>query len=256
MNIGFIGAGNMGSALINGLSKREKYNIYVYDASFEKLNSLSNVNICVSVKDVAIKSDVLILSVKPNIYDSIILELFELKFKSIVVSVAAGITVSYIKNKLPTATVVRTMPNTPALVGEGMTLIAECDNNEVQKVISDIFSCVGKTAIIPESFMEAGTALSGSSPAMVYQLIDVMANNALAYGIPKQKAIEIAAQTVLGSAKMVLESNLHPAQLIDNVCSPGGTTIEMMNTLAKKGFDKTVHCAMDACTTKTFKMKK
>ena len=256
MNIGFVGAGNMGSALINGLSKSGQYNIFVYDKAVSKTQQLSGVEFCTSVKDVAEKTDLLILTVKPNIYDLIISELKEIDYNKIIVSVAAGITTKYIKETLSNSTVIRTMPNTPALVGEGMTLIAQSDNDSALNLVKDIFSCVGKTAVIQENLMEAGTALSGSSPAMIYQLIDVMANNALSYGIPKQQAIEIAAQTVFGSAKMVLETDLHPAQLVDNVCSPGGTTIAAMNTLAKKGFDKTIHCAMDACVEKTFKMKK
>lgn len=256
MNIGFIGTGNMGGALISGLLSQNTYTVYVYDAVFDKANSFSGATAFESVSEIANVSDVLILTVKPNVYECILNSLSESRYNKIIVSVAAGLTTDYIQKFLPDATVVRTMPNTPALVGEGMTLIADHHDKQVLQLIQKLFDCVGKTVVLSENLMEAGTALSGSSPAMIYHLIDVMANNALSYGIPKKQAIEIAAQTVFGSAKMILNTQRHPADLVDSVCSPGGTTIAAMNKLADEGFDKTVLSAMDACVEKTYKMKK
>ena len=256
MNVGFIGTGNMGGALINGLKNEKTYSVFVYDTVLEKAKQFDGVSVCASLVEIAQKCDILVLTVKPTVYTVVLGELSANNYKGIIVSVAAGITTDFINQAIPSATVVRTMPNTPALVGEGMTLIANHINKEALNQVDAMFSLVGKTVILDENLMEAGTALSGSSPAIIYHLVDVMANNALSYGIPKKQAIEIAAQTVFGSAKMVLDTKKHPAELVDNVCSPGGTTISAMNTLAKNGFEKTVLAAMDACVEKTYKMKK
>lgn len=256
MNIGFIGTGNMGGALIEGLSKNNTYSVSIYDIDPAKASRFNNVKSYDSIESIASACDALVLTVKPSVYDSVLKILSQIHYKKMLISVAAGITTSYILSKIPSAVVIRTMPNTPALVGEGMTLIAASSNKEAILAAQNIFSSVGKTVVLPENLMEAGTALSGSSPAIVYHMIDVMANNALSYGIPKELAISIAAQVLYGSAKMVLSSSEHPASLTDKVCSPGGTTIAAMKTLAQKGFEDAIHSAMDACVEKTFKMKK
>ncbi|MBQ7039974.1 MAG: pyrroline-5-carboxylate reductase [Clostridia bacterium] len=258
MNIGFIGAGNMGGALINGLLSTKKYNVFVYDLNKEKLKFFSDNGALLvdSIDELAKTSDLIILTVKPNIYPSVLTKLSELNYNKKLISVAPGLSLDYLSATLPKAQIIRTMPNTPAMVSEGMTLVVDIDNKEFLNEVVSLLECVGKVSVLPESLIDAGTALSGSSPAMVYRLIDAMANGAVAYGINKQEAIKIAAQAVLGSAKMVLESDIHPIQLSDAVCSPGGTTIEMVNELGKLGFGNTVISAMDRCIEKSLKMKK
>ena len=142
------------------------------------------------------------------------------------------------------------MPNTPALVGEGMTLISyenNIDENDIKNV-KKLFESVGKVEILDEKLMNEVTALTGSSPAYVYMFIEAMADAAVLSGIPRGIAYKLAAQSVMGSAKMVLESGKHPGELKDEVCSPGGTTIEAVSELEKNGFRSAVIEAMNVCT--------
>lgn len=256
MKIGFIGIGNMGSAIINSLLNVDNINLYLFDVDQNKLSKFIDTKayMCETIKDIADASDIIFLTVKPNVYSDVLKQLEDAEFNKVLVSVAPGISVSFIKSII-NAEVIRIMPNTPAMVGEGMTLVAESCCSKLNDVLN-ILKYVGKTTLIPEKLMDAGTALSGSSPALVYQLIDALANAALSYGISKKDAVEIAAQTVLGSAKMVLDTKEHPQELSDKVCSPGGTTIEMVNTLKKCGFDATVVKAFDACVNKAKQMNK
>ncbi|MBO4375951.1 MAG: pyrroline-5-carboxylate reductase, partial [Lachnospiraceae bacterium] len=141
------------------------------------------------------------------------------------------------------------MPNTPALVGEGCTGV--CINEEILpedlKAVMDILNCFGKAELVSESMMDAVVAVSGSAPAYVFMLIEAMADGAVKAGLPRDKAYAFAAQTVLGSAKMVLETGKHPAELKDMVCSPGGTTIEAVKVLEERGLRAAIVDAMDAC---------
>ena len=145
--------------------------------------------------------------------------------------------------------IVRTMPNTPALVGEGMT--AACPNQyvtqEEKEYILKILSAFGKVEVVPERLIDAVVAVSGSSPAYVFMLIEAMADAAVAEGMPRPQAYEFAAQAVYGSAKMVLETGKHPGELKDMVCSPAGTTIEAVRVLEKEGFRSSVMEAMKVC---------
>ena len=258
MNIGFIGAGNMGGALINGLLSSKKYSVIVYDKDINKSCAFkeNGAEVAENIQQLSVVADIIILTVKPNVYQSVLKELNELNYSKKIISVSPGITVEYIKSQLPNAKIIRTMPNTPALVGEGMTLIAASDDINLQNEVAEIFKCVGKVSVISENLMDAGVALSGSSPAMIYRMIDIMSNSALSYGIPKKEAVKIAAQTVLGSAKMVLETGKHPIQLSDEVCSPGGTTIAAVNELENQGFDKAILKSMERCVEKSRSMNK
>ncbi len=154
--------------------------------------------------------------------------------------------------------IVRVMPNTPALVGEGMAAICPNDlvsKEETEEVIS-IFESFGKAEIVEEKLMDSVTAVSGSSPAYVYMFIEAMADAAVLEGMPRDKAYKFAAQAVLGSAKMVLETGMHPGALKDMVCSPGGTTIKAVATLEKHGFRNAIIEAMRDCAIKSKEMSK
>lgn len=258
MKIGFVGAGNMGGALIDGLLKSGKYIVNIYDVNTDKLASYKERGafICNTISELCSASDIVVLTIKPNIYPAVLKELSDLNYSKKLVSVAPGVSLEFLGASLPSAQIIRTMPNTPAMVGEGMTLVAESAHQTFQNEVVEILNNVGEVSVIPETLLDAGTALSGSSPAMVYRLIDAMANGAVSHGIPKEKAVKIAAQAVLGSAKMVLESNYHPIELSDAVCSPGGTTIEMVNELEKLGFAHTIVSSMEKCIQKSIKMKK
>lgn len=264
--VGFIGGGNICKAIIGGLLKAgytSGGNITVSDraeAALAALKKETGVNISNDNRKVAAESDFLILSVKPNIYDSVISEINgHVGKETIVISVAAGITLEKIqKGFTAPQKIVRTMPNTPAMVGEGMTAI--CPNQQVtpeetQQVL-DLFGCCGRAELLPEPLFHVESAVAGSSPAYAYMFIEAMADAAVASGLPRDKAYTFCAQAVLGAAKMVLDTGLHPGLLKDMVCSPGGTTIEGVLALENHGFRGAVTSAIEACTEKSMKMEK
>lgn len=256
--LGFIGTGNMGTALAktiaaSGLIRPE--NIYIYDVDTTKAAELAkslNVSLAGSNNDVVQNSDIVILAVKP-MYIKTALEGIKKDFTAgkILISIAVGVTISTYKEILgEDSKVIRTMPNTPAMVGEGMTLIA-CDKNitaDEKKFALELFSCVGKAEELDEKFMSEVTALTSSSPAYVFMFIEAMADAAVHSGLPRAQAYRLAAQAVMGSAKMVLDTGLHPGALKDMVCSPAGTTIEAVKVLEEKGFRAAVIDAMGECT--------
>lgn len=264
--IGFIGAGNMGQAILGGIVKAglvASKNIIMsdlYEPSLEKAKGNYNIEITTDNKLVAKKSDILILAVKPNLYPIVINEIKDLvKDDVIIVTIAAGKSIESTEKSFGRELkVIRTMPNTPALVGEGMTavcpnkLITDNDINEVSKLLNSF----SKVEVVSESLIDAVTSVSGSSPAYVYMFIEAMADAAVLQGMPRDKAYKFAAQTVLGSAKMVLETGMHPGALKDMVCSPGGTTIEAVAELEAKGFRSAVISAMNKCYKKSQEMSK
>ena len=172
-----------------------------------------------------------------------------------VVSIAAGKTIAFIENGLGSSEVkiVRCMPNTPALVGEGCTGV--CANKNVEKEeleqVLALIRSFGVAEAVPESLMDVVVGVSGSSPAYVFMFIEAMADQAVAAGMPRKQAYQFAAQAVLGSAKMVLETGMHPGELKDMVCSPGGTTIQAVKVLEEKGMRAAVMDAMEACIEKS-----
>lgn len=202
--------------------------------------------------------DYVILAVKPFVLPYVLEEIAGLDRKEIeskvFVSIVAGVSVETIKKTLgKTAKVVRVMPNTPALVLEGMTVVAQCEDNVSEAEFSaviDIFNAVGKTEVMPETMINTVTGVSGSSPAYVYMLIEAMADAGVRDGLPRDAAYRLAAQSVLGSAKMVLESGKHPGELKDMVCSPKGTTIEAVAELENRGFRSAVIEAIKKCNDK------
>lgn len=264
MKIGFIGCGNMGRAMMGGIINADLVqpeDVYVADLfvpSLDKAKEKYGVNTTTKNVEVASKVDVLILSVKPNILKAVAKEIKSvLKKEAIVISIIPGTTLKQLEVFFSKDTkIIRTMPNTPALVGEGMSAL--CHNKMVNKSELDtakqIFESFGKAEVLPESLLNAFVSLSGSSPAYIYILIEAMADAAVYDGIPRDKAYSIAAQAVLGSAKMVLETGKHPGELKDMVCSPGGTTIEAVSILEQQNFRYSIMKAMKSCTQKCVEM--
>ncbi len=265
--IGMIGTGNMGSAILRGIVDAgyvKASQITAFDVSKRRTNELlediPGILIARDCKEVAERADLVILAVKPLYVQEVIDEIHPFLSGKAVLSIAAGWTVSMLENALrgTGAAWLRVMPNTPALVGEGMTAI--CDNTTFSQEDFDyakgIFDAVGKTRVLPERLFDGAVAISGSSPAYVYMMIEAMADAGVREGIPRTYAYEMAAQSVLGSALMVLSSGTHPAALKDAVCSPGGTTIEAVAVLEKTGFRSAVMDAMKACADKSRKMSR
>ncbi|MDE6626201.1 MAG: pyrroline-5-carboxylate reductase [Lachnospiraceae bacterium] len=261
MKLGFIGCGNMAAAMIKGIINNKiasKDEIIGADKSAESLQRIvrdTGIVQAVDNREAAAKSEVLFLSVKPQFYEDVIEEIKDVvNDKQIIITVAPGKTLEWIGKQFgKPLKIVRTMPNTPALVGEGIT--AACGNANVSKADMDkavtVLQSFGKCEVISEHLMDVVTSVSGSSPAYVFMFIEAMADAAVADGMPRQQAYRFAAQAVLGSAKMVLETGKHPGELKDMVCSPGGTTIEAVRVLEEKGMRSAVFEAMKACTRKS-----
>ncbi|MDB8457891.1 pyrroline-5-carboxylate reductase [Turicibacter sanguinis] len=264
--VGFIGSGNMAMAMLKGLLKSElilSNDILMSNPSHTKVNRFVEdykINGTTSNQDVANLCQIVILAVKPYLYPAIIDEIKESIHKeTIIVSIAAGPTLQMIEDYFQKSIkVVRTMPNTPAQVGEAMSAIIPNRNvteNELNQVIA-IFNSFGKCEVVSEVLIDSVIAVSGSSPAYVYMMIEAMADAAVLQGMPRNLAYEFAAQAVLGAAKMVLETGMHPGGLKDQVCSPGGTTIEAVAKLEQEGFRASIMNAMEACAKKSKKMSK
>jgi pyrroline-5-carboxylate reductase len=199
--------------------------------------------------------------VKPQFFSSVLDEIKASVTKEhIVISIAAGITIATMKEILgDTVRIVRAMPNTPAMVYKGMTGISYSQDNysDIEKAeIDRFFLSFGKYEVFDEKLMNAVVCANGSSPAYVYMFIEALADSVVAYGIPRDKAYVLAAQTVLGAATMVLETGEHPGKLKDNVCSPGGTTIAAVKALEEYGLRNAIMKATDACYDKAVAMSK
>lgn len=264
--IGFIGSGNMGNAMIGGIVSSKLVpsdNIIVADLNEKQLAKVKEtygVNTTTDNLDVAKKADIIVLSIKPHIYPIVIEGIKnDVKEDAIIVVIAAGKNIEDTQEAFGRKIkVVKVMPNTPAMVGEGMAAInpsKEVSKEELEEIIS-IFESFGEAEVVNGALMDAVTAVSGSSPAYVYMFIEALADGAVLEGMPRDMAYKFAAQAVLGSAKMVLETGLHPGKLKDNVCSPGGTTIEAVATLEEKGFRHAVMAAVKKCADKSREMSK
>lgn len=260
MKIGFIGCGNMATAMINGILKSgicQAQDLAASAKSGATRKKIKNeLQICAadSNPQVAAFADIVFLAVKPQYYEQVIAQIKDtVKKEQLIVSIAPGKSLQQLEALFEKPVkLVRAMPNTPAMVGEGMT--AYCVNGHVtleeKKQAAAILECFGKAEEVEESMMNAVVSVSGSSPAYVFLFLEAMADAAVADGMPRAKAYTFAAQAVLGSAKMVLETGMHPGALKDMVCSPGGTTIEAVRVLEEKGMRSSVIEAMRACAKK------
>lgn len=258
MKLGIIGSGNMASALLSGFLDSEVVSpsdVFISDKDENKLLQWKSkgVNCFTDNLSVVDNSDLIIFAVKPGILSSVLCEISEKKSDKLFLSIAAGYKLEKIENYLGNnARIIRAMPNTPALVRCGMTVISP--NKNVGKddidIIKKLLVAVGEVVELEEKFINIATALHGSSPAYVYMLIEAMSDSGVKYGLSKETSRLLAAKAVEGAAKMVLESDEHIMKLKDNVCSPGGTTIEAVLTLEENGFCTGVQKAIDSCVTK------
>ncbi|MBE5852533.1 MAG: pyrroline-5-carboxylate reductase [Lachnospiraceae bacterium] len=260
MTLGFIGLGNMADAIIGGILKEglaDRNQIIgstktrkSADAKAEKYGISVAMDNCAIVK----QSDVVFLAVKPQFLPEVIEEIKEHASEdTLFISIAAGKTISYIEERFGREIkLVRCMPNTPALVLEGCT--GYCVNENVSDAEKEyahkLLSSFGKAIQVPEKLIDVVGGVSGSSPAFVFTFIEALADGAVAQGMPRAQAYEFAAQAVYGSAKLCLETGMHPGQLKDMVCSPGGSTIQGMRVLEEKGMRSAVMDAVIACVEK------
>lgn len=263
MRIAFIGGGNMASAILGGLLKSEfvsPENIIISDSSTKKLAFFDGIGVKKTSDNVfAVSSaDVVIFAVKPDVLRKILPSFTGLKNmeNKLFISIAAGVSFEELKKGMDeNANIIRVMPNTPAMAGEGMTVICESDvPDSMMEIAVKLFNTVGKTLVLKEKFIDGVTAISGSGPAYVFMMIEAMADGGVLCGLPRDVAYTLAAQTVFGSAKMVLESGKHPGELKDLVCSPGGTTIEAVASLEKSGMRSAFIEAIKKCADKSKSM--
>jgi pyrroline-5-carboxylate reductase len=255
--VGFIGTGNMAEALIRGLLHAGVVgatHVIGSDPRPERCEEMKKkYKISVLAENIAVvqKSDILILSVKPQVMSKVLEQIApHVHAKTLVISIAAGIPIAAIEAKLPEARVIRTMPNTPALVDAGATAIAGGGRATPEDLLAAkrIFDSVGLTVTLDESQMDAVTGLSGSGPAYIFLIIEALSDAGVKVGLSRYNALALAAQTVLGSAKMLLETKEHPGQLKDMVTSPGGTAIAGLHTLEQGGLRTTLINAVEAAT--------
>ncbi len=252
MKIGMIGTGNMGGALLRAFAG--KYELCAYNRGREKLLAICEETGTVpmdSAEAVAAAADLLILAVKPYLIADVLEQVKgSLKDDAIVASVAVGLPLSHYAEIVGDARkVVRVMPNTPAAVGAGVSALCFSANctEEDKDVVKTLFACAGLAEELPEHLMSGVSALTGSSPAYICMLIEAMADAGVFQGIPRAQATRMAAQAVLGTAKLVLDSGKHPEQLKDEVCSPGGTTIRGVAALERSGFRGAVIDGINTC---------
>lgn len=263
MKIGFIGTGNMGGAMIDGILASGMVaasHIYVSDISDAQLAKYKEKGIHTSTdnKITAEHADYIFLTVKPQFYEAVLAGLTDFSQK-IYITVAPGITTEFIRRALDDSTkVVRTMPNTPALVGEGVTAVCRGKHltDAEYKTVKELIGAFSEVYELEEDKMDAIISVSGSSPAYVYMMIDAMAKSGENQGIPYEIALKMAAKTVLGAAKLLLSSTDSAELLIDRVCSKGGTTIEAVNHLKNHGFYPLIDGAMKECTRRALELKK
>ncbi|GAB6136958.1 pyrroline-5-carboxylate reductase [Halanaerobaculum tunisiense] len=262
--LGFIGCGNMGQAMIGGIIEADILSanqVIVADLDEDRLAEAKEeygIRVTTNNQQAAATADILVLAVKPKLYPVVINEIKDsIKDTAVIVTIAAGVEISKTEEMFDKEVkVVRIMPNTPALVGAGMSALATNDlvtESELEEV-NDLFASFGKTELVSEELMDVVTSTSGSAPAYVFLFIEALADGAVLDGLARDKAYKLAAQTVFGAAKMVLETDMHPGELKDMVCSPGGTTIEAVATLEEEGFRQAIVKAAQACTEKSKKM--
>ncbi len=253
---GFIGVGNMGGAIMCGAVQGGALvpeDIYAYSLDFSDRVKELNINVT-NLQELVQKSDYIILCVKPNGFEALLEQIKNIPGYDtrVYVSIAAGITIDYIRSILGDVRVIRTMPNLALIAGEGMTVICPGDGvgDEELEFAESIFACAGRTLRTGEALINSCTAVSGSGPAYVFMFIEAMADAAVKQGIARKDAYLLASQTLMGSALMQLTTGMHPGELKDMVCSPGGTTIEAVAQLENDGFRASVMNAVEVCADK------
>lgn len=266
MKLGFIGLGNMASAMIGGILKEEivKPEEIIGSSKTEKTAREKaaefGIETCTDNKKTAEQADVLVLAVKPQFFPEVIAEIRDIvKEEALLISIAAGKTIEYIEKQFGVSgngkkiKLARCMPNTPALVLAGCTgyCMNEYVDGKERELVKRLLSGFGKAIEVPERLIDVVGSVAGSSPAFVFMFIEAMADGAVAEGMPRKQAMEFAAQAVFGSAKLVLESGMHPGELKDMVCSPGGSTIQGVKVLEEGSLRGTVMDAVIACVEKS-----
>lgn len=263
MTVGFIGAGNMGYAIMKGIAANGmNVQLSAYDPDAEKVSRLGEMGVraCASGAEVLQDCKYVFLAVKPQMFDEVLAQIAgAVTADTVLVSIAAGITAEYIRSKtIPEAKVVLVMPNTPLLLGEGASALAKSEptTEEEFAAVRSMFDACGVTAVLPEEKMKEVIAINGSSPAFIYLYAKAFVDYAEKVGIPQETALPLFAQSLIGSAKMLMDSGYSIAELIKMVSSPGGTTLAGLDELYKGDLEQTVNAACEACTKRAYELSK
>lgn len=264
--IGFIGAGNMGGAIMKGIAKSSmnaKVEIFAFDMDTEKIDNLSEFGVkkCSDANEICDKCDIVFLAVKPQMFEEVLLSFKEhARTETVFVSIAAGITAEYIKNTLENddIKVILVMPNTPLLLGEGATAIGKSEQVPKDKFdfVYRVFNECGKAFVIPENKMKEVIAVNSSSPAFIYLYAKGFIDYGIKAGLGEEVSKELFAQALIGSAKMITNSGYSIDQLIKMVSSPGGTTLAGLDMLYKGKLTETAYNACEACTKRAYELSK
>lgn len=263
VKLGVIGGGVMGSAIVSRLLTQGTYQSTDIIISEPTLSQQASLHQQYGVEvtgdnNLAAMAPVLLLAIKPQIFERVVADLKQPNSSQLVISILAGVSIAQLERAFPDRAVIRAMPNTPATVGMGITAISASEHVQPQQLdlATQIFQAVGEVVTVPESLMDAVTGLSGSGPAYVAIAIEALADGGVAAGLPRPIADRLALQTVLGTAQLIQESNLHPAQLKDRVTSPGGTTIAGIVKLEQSGFRSALIEAVIAAATRSQELGK
>jgi len=250
-----IGGGRMGEAIIKGLidagAVGPEYVIVAEPVAARRdtLAAAHGVRCVAEASEAAARADIVLLAVKPQVIDAVVAEISDSVQGTLVVSIAAGISCARLETQLPSGTpVVRVMPNTPAMVGEGMSVVSggsEATEEHVE-LVRELFSLIGKAVVLDESYQDAATAISGSGPAYVALFVDALSRAGVRQGLSREVAQTLAVQTVRGTAALLERTGTHPEELVDGVSSPGGTTIAAIEALEAGGFRASVNAAVSA----------
>ncbi len=265
INIGFIGAGNMGTAIMKGISASpvgENIQLFAYDPDTSKVNSLDKYNVCAcaSESELTEKCTYIFFAVKPQVIEKAIENSAPaVTPDKVLISIAAGITDEFVVSKtIPNAKVILVMPNTPLLLGEGASALSHNENvtEEEFEVILNVFRSCGKTAVISKDKMKEIIAINGSSPAFIYLFAKYFIDYAASVGIDPDSATELFSQSLIGSAKMITDSGYTIDELIKMVSSPGGTTLAGLDRLYEGNLADTVKNCCESCTKRAYELSK
>ena len=255
MEIGILGVGNMGSAILNGIIKSKLYkkeDILLYIHNQDKLNKYQELgyNVTNDVNDLFKDTKIIILAIKPQMFEEVLKDSHKYDFKNrCIITIAAGLTIKYVSKFFKNGYVVRCMPNTPAKISKGVTTVCANDTtNPFFKTTLDIFNSIGVAIEISENKMDESLPLNGSMPAYLFYFAKCFIDKAEKEGIDYEVAKNLCLETIKSSAELVLESNDNIDTLIDNVCSKGGTTIAGLEKLYDNGFDMAIDACSEACT--------
>lgn len=262
--IGFIGVGNMGGAMAKACAKVNEAQVWIYDANpniYSEFEACKNIECAENVEELVTACDYIVMSIKPQYYKVVAEQIQKsIRAEQTVITVAPSFTLEDMGSLFgESVKVIRTMPNTPALIGQGVTAYCYDENRIEEEVLKDFivyFESFGTLIKVDEKLMPAVVATTGSSPAYVYLFIEAMADAAVSFGMPRAMAYQMASMAIKGSAEMVLQTGKHPGELKDAVTSPGGTTIKAVLAMEDSGFRNSVIKAMEACYQQVIDMSK